>query len=119
MTKRFVLLLALAAALLTACSEEVISITAKQLGEVTVESDAGEIPVLISADGIWKAASLSDWIDVDDAWHRDECVIVLSYASNRSVEGLHRPARTGKVIVSTADGAECDTLYVIQKGIEL
>ena len=119
MTKRFTLLSILSLALLTACIQEQIVTKGKSLGEVTVESDAGQIPVLISADGIWKAASLSDWIDVDDAWHRGECAIMLSYGSNRSVEGLHRSSRTGKVTISSADGAECDTLYVSQKGIEL
>ena len=119
MTKRFVVLMALAATLLAACGKEDISVTAKKIGEITVESDSGEVPVLISADGIWKAESLENWIEVDDAWHRDACVVVISYGSNRSVEGLHRPMRIGKVIISTADAAECDTLYVRQKGIEL
>lgn len=119
MTKRLLLLLALAAGLSTACVQEVITPTGKQLGEFTVESDAGQIPVLVSAEGVWKATSLSDWISVEDAWHRDACVIVLNYASNRSVEGDHRPLRTGKVLISTADGAECDTLTVHQKGIAL
>lgn len=119
MTKRSILLIILTVCFLAGCAKEATSTKGKVLGEVTVESDAGQIPVLIDADGIWKSVSLSDWISVDGHWHEGECVIVLSYSSNRSVEGFHRPDRTGKVVIMTADSAECDTLYVHQKGIAL
>ena len=118
MTKRMILW-GLAALILVACSKEVLLPTGKCLGEVTVESDAGQLPVLVSATGVWKASSEADWITVDDAWHRDRNTIVLYYASNRSIEGLHRNPRRGAVLIRTADGAECDTIYVRQKGIEL
>lgn len=118
MTKRL-LLTAVVAIIAASCTQEVLSPTGKMLGEVTVESDAGQIPVLISASGIWRANSISDWISVDDAWHRDSYAVVLQYKSNQSVEGLHRSARTGYVLIETADGAECDTLTVHQKGLEL
>ena len=114
-----ILIAALAALAVLACTKEVLRQTGKVIGEVTLESDAGEIPVLISADCAWKAESLSDWISVEDAWHSGSCTIVLSYGSNRSVEGLHRPSRTGNVVIETADGAQCDTLRIYQKGIEL
>lgn len=110
---------ALAAVLIAACTKEELSVTGKRLGEVTVESDAGEIPVLVKADGVWKAETAEEWISVDDAWHRDEYTVVLSYGSNRSFAGMHRPARTGYVFILTADGAERDTIVVHQKGIEL
>ncbi|MBQ7709180.1 MAG: BACON domain-containing protein [Bacteroidales bacterium] len=113
------MLLTAAVILAAACSREILSPTGKLIGEVTVESEAGDIPVLIEATGVWRAASLSDWITVDDAWHRDTYSVVLHYGSNQSVEGMHRSARTGFVIIETADGAECDTLAVHQKGLEL
>lgn len=117
MTKRLILCL-VAAILIAACTKEVLSPAGKRLGEITVESDAGQIPVLISANGVWKAESPQDWISVDDAWHRGEYTVVLSYGSNRSFAGMHRPERTGFVLIATADGAELDTLVVHQKGIE-
>ena len=113
-----ILFVVLAATAVLACTKEVLRRTGKLLAEVTLESDAGEIPVLITADGTWKATSLSDWIEVDDAWHSGTYSIVLRYASNRSVEGLHRPSRTGVVVIETADGAQCDTLKIHQRGIE-
>ena len=114
-----ILTAALAALAFIACTKEVLRQTGKLLGEVTLESDAGEIPVLINADGVWKAESLTDWIAVDDAWHSGSYSIVLRYSSNRSVEGLHRPSRTGDVIIETADGAQCDTLRIHQRGLAL
>ena len=118
MTKRMILW-GLAALILAACSKEVLKPTGKCLGEVTVESDAGVLPVLVSASGVWKASSEAEWITVDDSWRREQNTIVLHYAYNRSIEGLHRSARRGAVLIRTADGAECDTIYVRQKGIEL
>lgn len=118
MTKRFILT-SLAAILLVACAKENFSPLGKRIGEYTVESDAGQVPVLISADGIWKAVSLEDWITVDDAWHRNQYTVILHYGSNQSIEGLHRPDRDGKVLIETADGAECDTLIIHQKGLQL
>ena len=91
----------------------------KRLAEVTVESDAGEIPVLIGAEGIWKARPAVDWIAVDGAWHENEGALLLHYDSNRSVEGMHRSARTGAVLILSADGASCDTLLIHQKGFAL
>ena len=118
MTKR-IILWGLVVLILAACSKEVLKPTGKCLGEVTVESDAGSLPVLVTANGVWKATSEADWITVDDAWRRDRNTIVLHYGSNRSIEGLHRSARRGAVLIRTADGAQCDTIYVRQKGIEL
>jgi len=118
MIKRLILW-GLAALMLAACTKEVLKPTGKCLAEVTVESDAGQIPVLISATGVWKASSEASWIMVDDTWRRDQNTIVLHYASNRSIEGLHRDPRRGAVLIRTADGAECDTIYVRQKGLEL
>ncbi len=118
MTKRFILT-SLAAILLAACAKEAFTPMGKRLGEYTVESDAGQFPVLIQADGIWKAVSLEDWITVDDAWHRDRYTVIVHYGSNQSIEGMHRPAREGKVLIETADGAECDTLIIHQKGLQL
>lgn len=104
---------------LAACTQEVMKPTGKVIGEVTVESDAGQMPVLINADGIWKARSLEEWISVDDTWHRDQYTVVLQYGSNQSVEGMHRPDRIGHVLIETADGAEKDTLVIHQKGLQL
>jgi hypothetical protein len=118
MTKR-IILWGLAALILAACSKEVLKPTGKCLAEVTVESDAGQIPVLVTATGVWKARSQADWITVDESWRRDQNTIVLHYGSNRSIEGVHRSDRRGAVLIETADGAECDTLYVHQKGIAL
>lgn len=118
MIKRFILICA-AAIVMAACSKEVLSPVGKLIGEYTVESDAGQFPVLVSTDGVWKAESLEDWITVDNAWHRDRYTVIVRYGSNQSIEGMHRPARSGKVIIETADGAECDTLIVHQKGLEL
>lgn len=118
MTKR-VIIYGLAILMLAACAKEVLKSTGKRLAEVTVESDAGQIPVLINATGVWKATSEADWITVDDVWRRDRNTIVLHYASNRSVEGLHRGPRQGTVLIRTADKAECDTLVIHQKGLEL
>ena len=118
MIKRMILW-CLAALLLVACSKEVLKPIGKRLAEVTVESDAGQLPVLVTASGVWKASSQADWITVDDIWRRDINTIVLEYGSNRSVEGLHRSARTGVVLILTADGAECDTLVIHQKGLQL
>lgn len=118
MTKR-VILLVLASLMLAACTKEVLQPTGKCLAEVTVESDAGQIPVLISATGVWKASSETSWITVDEQWRRDQNTIVLHYASNRSIEGLHHGPRSGAVLILTADGAECDTLIVNQRGLEL
>lgn len=118
MIKR-IILCGLAALILAACSKEVLKPIGKCLAEVTVESDAGQIPVLVSATGVWKASSEASWITVDDIWRRDRNTIVLHYESNRSIEGLHRGPRRGAVLIQTADGAECDTIYVRQKGIEL
>ena len=117
MIKRLILFAA--TLLLAACTKEVLSPTGKRLGEVTVESEAGELPVLIMAEGTWRAASLADWISVDGAWHRDNYSILLQYSSNQSVEGLHRVPRTGFVIIQTGDGAQTDTLVVNQKGLQL
>lgn len=119
MIKKLLVILTVAAFSALSCARETRQPRGKVLAEVTLESDAGEIPVLITAEGIWKAASLSDWIEVDGAWHSGSCSIVLNYASNRSVEGLHRPSRTGYVVIGTADGAQCDTLKIHQRGIEL
>lgn len=119
MTRKTIITAVFAALVFAACTREVMIPTAKNLGEVTVESDAGQLPVLINADGIWKATSLSEWISVDDQWHSGSYSIVITYGSNRSIEGLSRPSRTGKVLIGTADGTEADTLYVHQKGLEL
>ncbi len=113
-----ILAAALVALALASCGKQVLSRTGKVIGEVTLESDAGEVPVLVSADGIWKARSLSDWLSVDDSWHKDTYTIIISYGSNRSVEGLSRSLRSGYVVIDTADGAECDTLKIHQRGIE-
>lgn len=118
MIKR-ILVWCLGVLIIAACAKEVLKPLGKRLGEVTVESDAGEIPVLINATGIWRAASMEDWISVDDAWHRDQYSVVLHYGSNQSVEGMHRSDRMGKVLIITADGAECDTLVIHQKGLQL
>lgn len=116
MTKKLFFALLLSLALLS-CTKEVLRVSGRRLAEVTVESDAGELPVLINAEGIWKARSLEDWISVDEAWHEGAYTVLLRYGSNRSVEGMHRTPRTGAVLILTADGAECDTLFVHQKGM--
>ena len=118
MTKRFILI-CLAAIVMAACTKEVLSPTGKIIGEFTVESDAGQFPVLVTADGVWKAESLEDWITVDNSWHRDQYTVIVRYGSNQSIEGMNRPARSGKVIIETADGAQIDTLIVHQKGMQL
>lgn len=105
--------------LLAGCQKNVLQQTGKNLGEVTVESSAGELPVLITAEGVWQAVSGTDWISVDEAWHRDAYTILVHYGSNQSIEGMHRSARTGFVLIRTADGAECDTLKIHQRGIVL
>jgi|GEM_PF-1902581 len=119
MTTKKVLLIAVAALLLAACGKEVLSLTGKNLGEYTVESDAGEFTVLITGEGIWKAESSEQWISVDNSWHRDNYTVVIQYGSNQSVEGMHRGARKGSVLIMSADGAQCDTITVIQKGLQL
>ena len=118
MTKK--IFMALAAALLClGCTKEVLSPTGKQLGSYNVESDAGSVTVLVTAEGIWRAVSLEEWISVDSQWHRDVSSIVISYGSNQSVEGLHRTSREGKVLIESYDGAERDTLVIHQKGLQL
>lgn len=117
MIKRLILC-GLALLALAACTKEVLQPAGKRLAEVTVESDAGQLPVLITATGVWKASSQADWITVDDVWRRDQNTVVLQYGSNRSAEGMHRSARTGLVLIITADGAECDTLVIHQKGLQ-
>ena len=118
MTKRLILI-GLAAIILAAFAKEVLSPTGKIIGEFTVESDAGQFPVLVSADCVWKAESLDEWISVDNSWHRETYTVTVHYGSNQSIEGLHRPARSGKVLIETADGAQIDTLIVHQKGMQL
>ena len=118
MIKKLLVILTLAAFSALSCAKETQLPRGKVLAEVAVESDAGQVPALVSADGVWKARSIAEWISVDDAWHKGENTVLLVYASNRSIEGLHRPARTGCVVIETADGAQCDTLKIHQRGIE-
>ena len=107
---------ALAVFIISSCNGALGDAVAERIGEVTVESDAGSLPALVSSGSVWRAVSLADWIEVGSEWHRGTGAIVLEYGSNRSVPGLHRSSRLGAVLLETSDGAEKDTLILRQKG---
>lgn len=119
MIKRIAAGIAVALILATACSKEGPSGEGRDLGQVSVESDGGQITVLVSANGVWKAESSSPWISVDDAWHNGDYTVQVSYASNRSVEGMHRSSRSGRVLIITSDGAQYGFFTINQKGLQL
>lgn len=117
MKKKLLILLTLILAV--SCSKEVLKPSGKVLFETTVESGAGSVDVLVKTSGVWSASSLSEWIIVDQDLHKDNYVITLLYSSNRSIEGQVRPERSGRVLVRSYDGGQCDTLVINQRGMEL
>lgn len=119
MKKRaFIFIVTLASILLSACTKEVLTTSGKVLGERIVLAEEGEFPVLVTTTGVWKAVSLADWINVDGEMHKDQSTIVVKYGSNTSYLGKNCFNRLGKVVVQTVDGAEADTLYVKQRGLD-
>ena len=112
------ILIVLTACLLCAsCAKEVLVTSGKVIFETEVESAAGSLDVLVSTDGVWNASSLVPWITVEGDWHKGSHVITLNYGSNRSMEGDIRHDRSGKVIVRSFDGGQCDTLIINQRGM--
>ena len=99
------------------CAKEVLVTSGKVIFETDVDSGAGSLDILVSADGVWNASSLAPWIDVEGDWHSGSHVITLNYGSNRSVEGDIRHDRSGRVIVRSYDGGQCDTLIINQRGM--
>ena len=117
-TKTFILLITFVSLLSCSCTKEVIRTNGKLLGERTVSADEGQFPVLVNVSGVWSASSLSSWISVDTSLHKDKATFEVRYQANTSYFGKSNFNRLGKVVVSTHDGCEADTLVLKQKGIE-
>lgn len=114
-----ILLILVILILAASCTKEVLKPVGKVIFETTVESEAGSLNVLVNTSGVWSASSLSEWIVVDQNLHKDKYVISLLYSSNRSIEGQVRTERSGRVLVRSYDGGQCDTLVINQRGMEL
>lgn len=115
---KYMVLATFCAFILVACTKEVLKTSGKVIGERIVSSEAGEFPVLVTTTGVWTASSLSDWIDVQTDMHKDQGTVVVKYGANTSYLGKNCFNRLGKVVISTVDGAECDTLLVKQRGVD-
>ena len=112
-----ILIILMTCLLCASCAKEVLVTSGKVIFETDVDSGAGSLDILVSADGVWNASSLVPWIDVEGDWHRGSHVITLNYGSNRSVEGDVRHDRIGRGVVRSYDGGQCDTLIINQRGM--
>lgn len=107
-----------AAALPASCTKEVISTQGLRIGTKTVSAAAGNFSALVTTEGVWSASSPDSWIHLSSKYYKGECAISVSYDSNESTEAVHRFNRKGCVLISTYDKAVCDTIYVLQSGLE-
>ena len=120
MRRKFIIILAAFAAMVS-CNKSGLDISSgKVVGEMNVTAAAGRFTVSVETVGRWIVyeADNAGWVDFDVKGGVGKGAFTVSYESNMSSVVDLRSARKARIVVTSEDFAKSDTLNVIQQGFD-
>ena len=120
MRRKFIIMLAVLAAMVS-CNKSGLDISSGNVvGEMNVTAAAGRFTVSVETVGRWIVyeADNAGWVDFDVKGGVGKGAFTVSYESNMSSVVDLKSARKARIVVTSEDFSKSDTLNVIQQGFD-